>query len=301
MKLIQGLKINKKFKNSVIAIGNFDGLHLGHKKTLLKAKLKAKKLKLKFGVVTFEPIPVMFFNKKIKNHRINNLDQKILFLKKLKIDFLYIVKFTKRFSYLTADKFIKNILYRRIKCKYIFISKNFKFGKNRKGNIYTLKEYEKLYNYKTIIINPFKFNNKVLSSSLVRRKIMSGKLDKANILLGRDWSIQGRVIKGAQRGRKIGFPTCNIELNSYVIPKLGVYSVNVKIGKIFKKGIANIGFRPTFRGKNLLLEVNIFGLKANLYKRILEINFKKFIRGEKKFKNINELKLQIKKDINKVK
>ena len=301
MKLIQGLKINKKFKNSVIAIGNFDGLHLGHKKTLLKAKLKAKKLKLKFGVVTFEPIPVMFFNKKIKNHRINNLDQKILFLKKLKIDFLYIVKFTKRFSYLTADKFIKNILYRRIKFKFIFISKNFKFGKNRKGNIYTLKEYEKLYNYKTIIINPFKFNNKVLSSSLVRRKIMSGKLDKANILLGRDWSIQGRVIKGAQRGRKIGFPTCNIELNSYVIPKLGVYSVNVKIGKIFKKGIANIGFRPTFRGKNLLLEVNIFGLKANLYKRILEINFKKFIRGEKKFKNINELKLQIKKDINKVK
>ena len=109
--------------------------------------------------------------------------------------------------------------------------------------------------------------------------------------------MEGRVIKGEQRGRKIGFPTCNIKLNSYIIPKLGVYSVQVQINKLKKRGIANIGYRPTFSGKSLLLEVNIFGIKKNLYKKILNISFIKFIRAEKKFKNINQLKDQIKKDI----
>ena len=297
MIIYKNLNIRKIHKNSVIAIGNFDGLHLGHQKVLKEAKIKAKKEKLKFGLITFEPVPTMFFNKKIKNHRINSLSQKIYFLKKNKLDFLIVINFNKSFSNLSAEKFIKKILFKKLKSKYIFVSRNFKFGKKRLGNIDTLKNFEEKYFYKTIITTPYEKKNKIISSSLIRKIIHKGQMQEVKKLLGRTWCVEGEVIRGEQRGRKIGFPTCNIRLNSYTIPKIGVYAVEVKINNLKKKGIANIGYRPTFNGKSLLLEVNIFGIKKNLYKKILKINFIKFIRTEKKFKNINQLKAQIKKDI----
>jgi len=297
MIVYKDLNIKKKHKNSVVAIGNFDGLHVGHQKVLKEASQKAKKNNLKFGLITFEPAPTMFFNKSVKNHRINSLDQKIYFLKQMNLDFVIIINFNKNFSNLSAEEFIKKILFKKIKSKYIFVSKNFKFGKKRLGNIITLKNFEKKYIYKTIITSPHKKEKKIVSSSLIRKIIYQGRLKEAERLLGRLWSVEGEVVKGAQRGRKIGFPTCNIKLNSYTTPKLGVYSVWVQIDNLKKRGIANIGYRPTFSGKSLLLEVHIFGIKRNLYKKILKISFIKFIRAEKKFENINQLKVQIKKDI----
>jgi riboflavin kinase/FMN adenylyltransferase len=297
MIVYKNLNIKKKHKDSVIAIGNFDGLHVGHQKVLKEAREKAKSKKLKFGLVTFEPVPTMFFNKNIKNHRINLLNQKIFFLKKIKLDFLIIINFNKAFSNLSAEGFVEKILFKKLKSKYIFISRNFKFGKKRLGNIKILKNFEKMYLYKVLVTTPYKEKNKIISSSLIRKTIQEGQVDKAAKLLGRLWCVEGEVVKGEQRGRKIGFPTCNIKLDSYILPKLGVYSVGVKINNIKKKGIANIGYRPTFNGRNLLLEVNIFGIKRNLYKKILKISFINFIRAEKKFKNINQLKVQIKKDI----
>jgi riboflavin kinase/FMN adenylyltransferase len=297
MIVYRNLNIKKKHKGSVVAIGNFDGLHVGHQKVLKEAKQKAKSKNLKFGLITFEPVPTMFFNKNIKNHRINTLNQKIFFLKKIKLDFLIIIRFNKIFSSISAENFIKKILYNKLRCKYIFISKNFKFGKKRLGNTKVLKYFEKKYSYKSIVTTPYKKGNKIVSSSLIRKIIYKGRVQYVKKLLGRPWCVEGEVIKGDQRGRKIGFPTCNIKLNSYTLPKIGVYSVQVKINNINQKGIANIGYRPTFNGKTLLLEVNIFGIKKNLYKKILKINFIKFIRAEKKFKNINYLKTQIKKDI----
>jgi riboflavin kinase/FMN adenylyltransferase len=297
MIVYKNLNIKQKHKNSVIAIGNFDGLHIGHQKVLKEAKQKAKKNNLKFGLITFEPAPTMFFNKLIKNHRIYSLNQKIYFLKKMKLDFVIIINFNKNFSNLSAEGFIEKILFKKIKSKYIFVSRNFKFGKKRVGNVITLKNFEKKYFYKTIITPPHKKGKKIVSSSLIRKNIYQGRVKDAERLLGRTWSIEGEVVKGAQRGRKIGFPTCNIRLNTYIMPKLGVYSVQIKINNLKKRGIANIGYRPTFNGKRLLLEVNIFGIKRNLYKKILKISFIKFIRSEKKFKNINQLKIQIKKDI----
>jgi len=297
MIVYKNLNIKKNHKNSVIAIGNFDGVHLGHQKVLKEAYQKAKRNNLKFGVVTFEPAPTMFFNKNIKNHRINSVEQKIHYLKKIKLDFLILINFNQSFSNIRAEDFIKKILVNKLKCKYIFISQNFKFGKKRLGNVNTLKSFEKIYLYKIIITSPYQKKNKTISSSLIRKIISTGKVQEARKLLGRPWSIKGEVVKGQQRGRKIGFPTCNIKLNSYTLPKLGVYSVRVENKNFKKKGIANIGYRPTFNGKSLLLEVNIFGIKINLYKKILKVSFVKFIRTEKKFKNINELKRQIKKDI----
>jgi riboflavin kinase / FMN adenylyltransferase len=297
MIIYKNLNIKRKHKNAIIAIGNFDGLHLGHKKVLNQAKLKAEKENLKFGVITFEPIPSMFFNSSIRHHRINLIEQKIYYLKKIKLDFLIIIKFNKSFSNISADNFIEKILVNKLKSKYIFVSQNFRFGKKRGGDINTLKKFEKKYSYKTIVTTPYKKNKKITSSSLIRKSIADGNVVSVQRFLGRPWSVIGKVIKGQQRGRKIGFPTCNIKWNSYALLKLGVYAVKVDSKNFNKRGIANIGYRPTFNGKTLLLEVNIFGIKTNLYKKILKVSFIKFIRPEKKFKNISALKSQIKRDI----
>ena len=297
MIIYKNLNIKKKHKNAVIAIGNFDGLHLGHQKVLNQAKLRAKKERLKFGVITFEPIPTMFFNKNINHYRINLIEQKIFYLKKIKLDFLIIISFNKLFSNMTADNFIKKILVNKLKSKYIFVSRNFRFGKKRCGNVNMLETFEKKYSYKTIITTPYQKNKKIISSTLIRKNIAKGNFRNVQRFLGRPWSIKGEVIRGEKRGRKIGFPTCNIKWGSYALPKLGVYGVKVESNNFKKKGIANIGYRPTFNGKTLLLEVNIFGIKKNLYKKTLKVSFIKFIRAEKKFRNISDLKKQIKKDI----
>ena len=301
MKIYNNPNIDNKHRNGVIAIGNFDGLHLGHQKVIQEAKQKAKKNKIPFGVMTFEPVPVMFFNNKIKYHRINSLEQKKTQLKKFKLDFLIIIKFNKSFSSQSAEEFIKKIIFQKTKCKYLYVSKNFKFGFKRQGNIKTLEKFEEKYNFKNIITKPFKKKNKTISSTLLRNKIRLGKIDEVNKLLNRNWSINGKVIKGQKRGRKIGFPTCNLKLRDYVVPKLGVYAVKVKSKNFNKNGIANIGYRPTFNGKNLLLETNIFGINKNLYNKVISVNFKKFIRPEIKFKNLKHLKKQIKLDIKQAK
>jgi len=301
MKIYKNANLNSKHQSGVIAIGNFDGIHLGHQKVIMEAKKKAKKNKLPLGLMTFEPMPVMFFNKKIKNHRINSLEQKKIQLKKFKPDFLIIIKFNKKFSSLTAEEFINKIIFKKTKCNFLYISKNFKFGYKRQGNIKTLKKFEKVYNYKNIITKPYKKNNKTISSTFIRKKIRAGKIDEVNKLLNRNWSIEGKVIKGQKRGRKIGFPTCNLSLNNYIIPRLGVYSVKVTSKNLNNNGIANVGYRPTFKGKNILLETNIFGINKNLYNKVIVVSFKKFIRPEKKFKNFDYLKKQIKIDIKQAK
>ena len=301
MKIYNNANLNHKHLNGVIAIGNFDGVHLGHQKVINEARQKAKKLKLPFGVMTFEPVPVMFFNKKNKDHRINSLQQKISQLKKLKLDFLIIIKFNKKFSSFTAEQFISKIIHKKTRCRYLYVSKNFKFGFKRRGNIQTLKKFEKEFNYRNIITNPYKKNKKIISSTFIRKKIRAGKIEEINKLLNRNWCVEGRVIRGKKRGRKIGFPTCNMSLSNYVIPRLGVYAVKVNFDNLNKDGIANIGYRPTFKGQNLLLETNIFGIDKNLYNKVISVSFKKFIRPEKKFRNFEHLKKQIKLDIKQAK
>ena len=301
MKIYRNTNLKNKHCKGVLAIGNFDGIHLGHQKVIRDAKQQANKNKLPFGIMTFEPMPVMFFNKKIKNHRINSLDQKINQFKKLKIDFLIIRKFNKKFSRLTAEKFIEKIIFKKTKCKYLYVSNNFRFGFKRNGNIRTLKKFGKKFNYRNLIIKPLKKKNNLISSTLIRKKIREGKIEEANKLLNRNWSVEGKVIKGKKRGRKIGFPTCNLKMGNYVIPRLGVYAVKVKTGDFNKIGVANVGYRPTFNGQSLLLETNIFGINKNLYNKVINVSFKKFIRPEKKFKNFEYLKKQIKFDIKKAK
>ncbi len=298
MKIYKNFNIENKFKNSAIAIGNFDGFHLGHQKVIKRGKQIAKRKKISFGLIVFQPLPVMFFNKRLKNYRIDSLQQKIYSSKKQGIDFLIIKKFDKKFSNIKAEDFIKNILSKKLKTKLVFISKNFRFGKNRAGDIKLLIKNEKFYNYKTKTISPFNKKNSIVSSTLIRKNIKKGKVYQANKLLGRPWTVEGIVKRGDRRGRKIGFPTCNLDLQNYIVPKVGVYSSRIIVDKkIKKKGIVNIGFRPTFGKKKLVLEAHIFGLKKNLYDKRIKVMLIKFIRKEKKFKSLAELKKQISKDI----
>ena len=298
MKIYKNFKIEKKFQNSAIAIGNFDGFHIGHQKVINQGKLIAKKNKLKFGLLVFHPLPIMFFNKKLKNYRIDSLNQKIFSSKKYGLDFLIIKKFDKKFSNISSENFIQQIIHKKLKTKLIFISKNFRFGKNRVGDIKLLKKKEIYFKYKTKTVTPLNKKNLIVSSTLIRNKIKNGKVEYANKLLGRPWIIEGKVQRGDRRGRTIGFPTCNVDIKNYIIPKLGVYSAKILIGnKTWKKGIINVGYRPTFGKKKLILEAHIFSFSKNLYDKRIKIMLIKFIRGEKRFKNILELKKQIKKDI----
>ncbi len=299
IKIYKNFEINKKDKKSIILIGNFDGLHSGHQKLFKQAKKLKNKLNLKLGVITFDPIPKMFFNNKIKNYRISNLNQKINYFRKFRVDFIINKNFNKKFSKITYKKFIKNILYKKLNAKYIFVSNNFRFGYKREGNVNLLRKYQIEYNYKLINPKPLKNKNKIISSSFIRKLLQNGSLNSANRILKRNWSIEGIVEKGRMMGKKIGFPTCNIDIKNYIVAKPGVYAVKVKILNSIKsyKGIANLGYRPTFNGKKILLEVNIFNFSGNLYNKKLSVEFLKFIRGEKKFNGVDDLRNQIKKDL----
>jgi len=299
LKFYNNFKVFNAHKQSILLIGNFDGLHLGHQKLFNLAKKYKKKFKLKIGVITFEPMPKMYFNKNLKNFRILNTNQKIKILEKLDVDFLITKKFNKRFSKIKSQNFIKEILYKKLKAKYIFVSNNFRFGNKREGDVNELIRNEKNYNYKIIKPKPFKLKNTVISSTLIRKLLSNGKIAFVNRLLSRNWSIESKVEKGRQLGKKIGFPTCNLNIKNYVIAKTGVYAVKIyQENKNFSlKGIANLGYRPTFNQKKILLEVYIFNFSGNLYNKHLTIEFINFIRKEKKFKNINQLRKQINLDL----
>jgi len=299
MKLYNSFNILKKHKNSIILIGNFDGIHLGHQKLFKLAKMYKKKYSLKIGVLTFEPMPKMFFNPNLKNFRLSNLNQKIENLSKLNVDFVIIKKFNRKFSKTKSISFIKETLGKKLNPKFIFVSNNFRFGNKREGDVKQLMKHEKLCNYKIVKPQPLVIKKRIISSSLLRRHLQSGKLNYVNKLLNRNWSIEGKIQKGRQLGTKIGFPTANIDINSYVLAKPGVYAVKVKKKKSSKyiKGIANLGHRPTFNGKKILLEVHLFNFSENLYNKYLKVEFLKFIRAEKKFKNVDQLRKQIKVDL----
>jgi riboflavin kinase/FMN adenylyltransferase len=299
MKLYKNFNISKNHKRSIILIGNFDGVHIGHQKLFKLANTYKKKFNLNIGVLTFEPMPKMFFNNSHKNFRISSINQKNLILKTLGVDFVITKKFDKKFSKIKSEFFIKEILSKKLKTKYIFVSNNFRFGNKREGSVNQLIKNEKKYDFKIVKPQPLILSRKVISSTYIRSLLEKGNIKRTNKILGRNWSIEGIVQKGRQLGKKIGFPTCNIDIKDYVIARPGVYAVKVKLKKSnkFLKAIANLGYRPTFNKKKILLEVHIFNFSGNLYNNYLSIEFTKFIRKEKKFKNVNQLRKQIQSDL----
>ena len=299
MKIFDNTTISKNYKGAAIAIGNFDGLHKGHQRVFKKTKKFAKRNKIKFGVLTFTPLPVMFFNKKIKNYRLVSEDQKLKLFEKYGVDFIINIKFNKNFSKIDADKFIINVIYKKINPRFISVSNNFKFGRERKGNVNLLKKFSYKYDYRLLNIKAFQYKRMMVSSTKIRKSLQSGKINLANKLLSRTWFIDGLVTKGKKLGRKLGYRTCNVHVKNYILPKIGIYAVKVLIdnNKRMYNGVAYFGSRPTFKGKKVFLEINLFGINKNLYKKKLKVYFLKFIRGDQKFKNSAKLIRQMNKDV----
>ena len=299
MKIFDNTTISKNYKGAAIAIGNFDGLHKGHQRVFKKTKKFAKRNKIKFGVLTFTPLPVMFFNKKIKNYRLVSEDQKLKLFEKYGVDFIINIKFNKNFSKIDADKFIINVIYKKINPRFISVSNNFKFGRERKGNVNLLKKFSYKYDYRLLNIKAFQYKRMMVSSTKIRKSLQSGKINLANKLLSRTWFIDGLVTKGKKLGRKLGYRTCNVHVKNYILPKIGIYAVKVLIdnNKRMYNGVAYFGSRPTFKGKKVFLEINLFGINKNLYKKKLKVYFLKFIRGDQKFKNSVKLIRQMNKDV----
>ena len=297
MKNFNNIQLSKNYKGSALVIGNFDGLHKGHQKVFEQSKKFAKKNKIKFGVMTFNPLPVMFFNKKITNHRLVSNEYKLKLFKKYGADFTINIKFNEKFSKLKPEDFIKKVIYKKINPSLLFVSNNFKFGNKRKGNVSLLKKFSKKYNYRLVKIKPLKYRGQNISSTRIRKLLKKGDIVLANYLLSRIWFVDGRVKQGKKIGRKLGYRTCNIYIKNYILPKVGIYAVKILIGKKKYNGVSYLGSRPTFGGKDILLETYIFGINKNLYKEKLRIYFLKFLRNDQKFKNSVKLIDQMNKDV----
>ena len=286
-----------------LAIGNFDGVHIGHQAVIKKLVQESKKINSHSAILSFMPHPRQYFTNNYDDFNIIDENEKIDLFKNLKIDYYISLKFDSILASLSPEKFIQDILVNKLKVNNITVGYDFKFGKDRKGNTDLLKKMASKYNFKVSIINQIKSkkDDSVYSSSLIRKKIEDGDFKGVSLMLGRNWSIKGKVVHGDKRASKINFPTANIIPTKLIKPKKGVYAIKARYLNNFYNGIANFGIRPTIEGKKLLLEAHLFEFNQNIYSKDLTVEFLTFIREEKKFNDFASLSKQIQKDIQIVK
>ncbi|MBU2521231.1 MAG: bifunctional riboflavin kinase/FAD synthetase [Proteobacteria bacterium] len=293
--------ITKPYKNAVITIGNFDGVHLGHQALFNKLIEKAIELTGTSITMTFEPHPIRVLKNNGHPPLITLYEQKAELIEKAGIDVLICIPFTHEFAAISAKEFVGDILVKRIGIKVIIVGEDYTFGKNREGNLDLLKTLGNQYDFEVIVIDELHTSNthaERISSTRIRELVLAGKVAESQKLLGRYYQIRGKVEIGRDRGGKLlGFPTANIKLYDELSPKIGVYAVTVecKGGKF--KGVANIGYSPTFDDHIFTVEAHILDFKENIYGQKIRVNFIDRLRDEKKFSNISELSEQIKKDI----
>ena len=285
-------------KSTIITIGTFDGVHLGHQKILKKLNVEAENNGLESSVLTFFPHPRTVLNPNSSLKLINTIEERISLFKKSKIDNLIIHPFTKEFSELDSEDYVKNILVDQLKAKIVLIGYDHKFGKNRTADINNLKEYGIKYNFEVIEIKAEEINDIAISSTKIRNSIEEGDIQLTNSYLGYEFSFFGKVVKGNSIGKTLGFPTANIKIGTdlKLIPKNGVYLISTIINQKIIFGMMNIGIKPTTNENTKSIEVNLFDFNQDLYDTNITIYIKQFLREEIKFDSLNELKLQIEKD-----
>ncbi|MBU3159235.1 bifunctional riboflavin kinase/FAD synthetase [Clostridium frigoris] len=288
-------KTNLKYQ-TFIALGSFDGLHLGHMHLINKAVELSKANNAKSMICTFKNHPLSVINKEICPKLIMDNDTKIKLLKDTGIDIVNLANFDKEFMKITPEEFIRNM----VKCynaKGIIVGFNYRFGYKNLGDVEMLKEYSTILGYKLYVCDAVSVNDEIVSSSRIRHLIAEGNIVKANELLGRPHTIIGNVVKGKQLGRTIGFPTVNLNYNKdYILPKGGVYYTIIEYNNCFYKAITNIGYNPTVEGGKLSVETYILDFNKQIYNEVVKINFINRIRDEVKFNNVDELKCQLVKD-----
>lgn len=278
-------------KNTAVAIGNFDGIHLGHQKIIDITQQFADQDQYIPVLLTFEPYPQQFFHPEKPVPRLTTLREK---MNLIHINHIYALPFDQTLSQYSPEFFIQEILINQLKAKIIIVGDDFRFGYQRKGDV---KLLQSIPEFKSQIISPIMLEDERISSTRVRHALKDGNLALAQKLLGRYYSMTGRVVRGNQRGRQIGFPTANIALHKRIPPVRGVFAVKVKSDDQSYSAVANIGTRPTVDGTREFLEVYIFDFDRDIYGKYINIEFIQKIRDEIKFNSLNELKQQIAKDV----
>ncbi len=300
MEIIRDISKELKISGSVATIGTFDGLHIGHQKIIKLLMEKSKQLNLKSVVITFYPHPRVVLGDRNDIKLLTPIEEKVKLFENFGIDFLLVVPFSKEFAKKTYQEFLNEIVIDKVKAKFLIIGYDHKFGKNREGDITKLKEYLKEKDLDMMIVGPEKIEENAASSTKIREALKSNNLDFANKMLGHYYFIEGVVVEGAKRGRTIGYPTANLKPseNNKLVPPNGVYFVRIKYDQKQYFGVANIGLRPTFNNvKEPITEVYIFDFNKDIYGENICIEFIKKIRDEVKFNSIEELEIQIKKDV----
>ncbi len=302
MKIFDHLdKIHEPFTNAVITIGNFDGVHIGHQALFHEVIEKAETINGTSIAMTFEPHPIRVLKQNGHPPLITLAEQKTELIERTGLDVLICVPFTKEFASMSADQFIRDLLVKKIGMKAIVVGEDYRFGKNREGDIDLMRSYGPDFGFEVIVANWIKTSKGLpdrISSTRIRELIVEGQMPAAEKMLGRHYQIRGRVVTGRDRGGKLlGTPTANINLNDELCPKTGIYAVTVECRGSQHNGVANIGYSPTFEDHEFTVEVHILDFNANIYGEKIRVNFIKRIRDEIKFSNISALIEQIKKDI----
>ncbi|WP_445506096.1 bifunctional riboflavin kinase/FAD synthetase [Niallia sp. 03190] len=289
---------DKNFPPLVMALGYFDGVHLGHQKVIGEAKAIADKKGCKSGVLTFDPHPsVVLGNDSRRVDHISSYETKVAQIKKLGMDYLFIITFTKEFANLLPQDFVDQFLI-RLNVVHVVAGFDYTYGKLAEGTAETLRKHGRGH-FQTTIINKETFHGEKVSSTLIRSYILKGDMEYIPSLLGRYYTVEGYVIHGDKRGRTIGFPTANIDSeNGLLLPPQGVYAVRIKVDECWYNGVCNVGTKPTFHPDKTTqsVEVHIFQFNQDIYGEKVELEWHFRIRSEKKFNGIAELVSQIEKD-----
>lgn len=298
MKVVKSVQEYNSSKQSIVTIGTFDGIHLGHQKILKDLVKESKKYNLESLVLTFENHPRTILDKDFQLKLLTTNKEKIEILEKIGIESIIFQTFDKEFSELSGKDFVKKILVDQLNIKKIIIGYDHRFGKGRQCGIDDLIQFGKEFDFEVEQISAEEVDENKVSSTKIRNAISNGDIITANKYLGYEYSFSGKVIKGKQLGRTIGFPTANIMIAEVekIIPKKGVYVVEGSWDGNKYQGMMNIGVKPTVDGRTLSVEVNFFDLDQDLYDKIVTIHLRKFIREEKKFESLDYLKLQIQND-----
>jgi riboflavin kinase/FMN adenylyltransferase len=298
MEIIFGIdQIKKPFINPVITLGNFDGVHLGHQRIFERLKVEASKIRGEAIVITFEPHPLKILSPKRCPPLITPFKKKSLLIEKTGIEKILCIEFSLAFAEISPTEFIRDILVEKVNAKRIIVGYNYHFGKGKSGDVEILKKTCKDFSIGVEVVEALTIDHMIVSSSKIRELIQEGEVEKASKLLGRDYPVIGRVVKGAKRGYALGFPTANLEISEELYPKIGVYAVEVIWRDQSFKGLADVGYNPTFNTKTFSLEVHILNFNHEIYGDEIQINFKKRIRDEIRFDSPSHLIDQIQKDI----
>ncbi len=304
MEIIKGIEnLRRSFRNPVVTIGNFDGVHLGHQEIFKKVREEASKTQGEGVVITFEPHPLKVLASEKFLPLLTPFRKKMLLIEKSGIQTVLCIEFSLAFSDIPPSEFIKSILVEKVKVREVIIGYNYHFGKRQEGDAQTLKDEGKVFGFEVEVVEPFRIGQTIVSSSKIRDLIQLGDVEGASRLLGRDYPVIGKVVEGAKRGQTLGFPTANLEISDELYPKPGVYAVDVEWRQQRFSGLANVGSNPTFfseqdgKSKSISLEVYILNFDRNIYGEEIQVNFKRRIRDEVRFESSSLLIEQIKKDI----